>query len=406
MDENLSHHVMMKLEKIKYADIVIGIKDLSDNVSIEHVVKAIAIGFARHFPELKAVIVKSSDKNDRSFLGTDPYEDRELNFINSPVIPLHRIILEEEYDGKEFLRQIFYMSDILNSTACLIIGGDVECITPSWIDALAGPVIKNEYDYVCPVYNSHRYDYNINSNIIHPVIKGLYNISLCYPGGRDFALSVDLARTYLEKDVWDRDDQDMDIWMINTAIGEGFEIAEAFLGPKYHDYGQSLEDMEEDLKNTMTGIFNLMDIYKDTWSNISDDSPKEVLRFGFPVKFTPEPPSLNKEEILSRARELFVKYSSSIEKILSEENYKKIYPEKCSIDNKLWAGIVMDYLLYFSTSPNEFIDTIIPLYFFRIATLMEEGENLSDMEFEKNLELLCNEFSKKKQYLSEKWEEN
>jgi uncharacterized protein (UPF0248 family) len=396
----------MKLEKIKYADVVIGIMDLTENVSIDNVVKAISTGFARYLPELKPLIVKSGGKDSQVFLNTDPYEERELNFISGAVIPLHRILLEEENDRKEFLRQVFYMSDILNSSACVILGGDLECITPSWIETLLNPVIKSEYDFVCPFYRCHRYDCNINNNLIYPVVKGLYNISLRYPAGGDYAISIDLVRTYLEKDVWLRDDVNMDIWMINTAVGEGFEIAEAFLGPKYHDFGHSLADMENNFKNIISTVFNLMDIYKDIWSNMSDDKAKEVLRFGFSCNFMPKVACLNKEELILKGKEYFKKYDSSIKNILSEENYKKISTKKHSVDKELWARIVIDYLLYFNSSSHELIDTIIPFYLFRLATMMEESIDLSDMEFEKNLELLCNKFSEKRGYLSEKWEEN
>ena len=101
----LSREIMKRLDIIQDADIIIAI-DSNGKYEIYNL-EVIAAGLAKYFPDLKTVIVKKSDNKvmDTDFLTFDPYSKRELNFIYTPFIPVHKILLtyEEQMDRKKFL---------------------------------------------------------------------------------------------------------------------------------------------------------------------------------------------------------------------------------------------------------------------------------------------------------------
>ena len=198
----LSRDIIKKLEIIREADIIVGITDLHDDTSVARVIKAISFGLAKYFPDQKALIIKSGGKDDELFRNLDIYEDRELNFIYTSFMPVHRLIIEQNTERDNFLKGIFYASDMLNASACMILRGDLQSINPEWVEGLLTPVIKGDYDYISPVYVIHQNDGLINNNLVYPLIRSLFGTAIRYPGAGDYAMSADLARSFLEKELW------------------------------------------------------------------------------------------------------------------------------------------------------------------------------------------------------------
>ncbi len=396
----LSRDMMMKLEIIREADIIVGITDLHEDTSVARVLKAVSFGLAKYFPDQKALIIKSGGKDDGIFSNLDIYEDRELNFIHTPFMPVHRLITDQNMERNNFLKGLFYASDMLNASACMILRGDLRSINPEWIEGLLSPVIKGDYDYISPLYIIHQNDGLINDNLVYPLIRSLFGTDIRYPGAGDYAMSADLARSFLEKELWD---MDIDTWVAIAAAGEGFEIGQVFLGNKYIEKFDKIQDMKQKFIKTSGTLFHLMKIYREVWTNCEEE--KHLTNFGYHYKISPSPVSLNKNEIIAEGEKSFKEYRSSIKKILSHDTFNTVeqifssqHTSSCPAD--LWVRILLEYASYISLHGEEPSKSIVPLFFLRISSLIEDRE-MSPDEVQNRLNSDYNLFIKMKDFLIE-----
>ena len=76
-------------------------------------------------------------------------------------------------------------------------------ITSDWIHYLVDPVFTKGYQFVAPVYLRHKYDGTITNNIVYNLTRALYGKRIRQPIGGDFAFSRDVARFYVDQNVWD-----------------------------------------------------------------------------------------------------------------------------------------------------------------------------------------------------------
>jgi hypothetical protein len=401
----LSRDIMMKLDIIREADIIVGITDLYEDTSIAKVLKAVSLGLAKYFPDQKALVIKSEGKSedDRLFCNLDIYEDRELNFIYTPFIPVHRLIIEKNIEKGNFLKGLFYASDMLNASACMILRGDLQGINPEWIEGLLTPVIKGDYDYISPVYVIHQNDGLINDNLVYPLIRSLFGTDIRYPGAGDYALSTDLARSFLEKDLWNMD-IDIDTWVATTAAVEGFETGQAFLGNKYLDKFDTIKDMGQKFTKNSETLFHLMKIYREIWANCEEE--KYLTNFGYHYKISPSPVCLNKDEIITEGEKSFKEYRSVIKKILSKDTFDLVehvlsYPgDGKSFPADLWIKVLFEYISYLSLHGEDYklSKSIVPLFFLRISSLIEDRE-ISPDQVQNRINSECNLFIKMKDSL-------
>ena len=161
----LTPKTLEHVEKIKKADIVVGIPSFNTEKTIGHVLKAVRLGLTKYFPRIKSVIVNSdcgSTDATRKIVRNNlaDYEELETILIAHELHPftrsLHTPISEmvttfrgTPWKGKAF-RRIFDIADELKAKAVVVVDSDLRSITPEWIQLLAGPIMFKEYDYVAP----------------------------------------------------------------------------------------------------------------------------------------------------------------------------------------------------------------------------------------------------------------
>lgn len=408
-DNLLPDNIMMKLDKIQEADIVIGLDKITSPVS--QVIDAISLGLAKYFPELKSVIIKRKDDDDKKeeiFLNKDPYENRELNFIYNPFIPIHRILMEKENSRNrtDFIQSVYKIGDILDCDACIILSGNLDTIGPEWIELLLTPIIKGSYDYNLPEYVSSKYDFIITKTLVYPLFKSLFNIKLSCPGGEDFAVSIDLARIFLEKNIWDSK-MNIDVSMLITAAGEGFEMSQSFLGGKIQEKEYDLNEIGNKFVSILKAFLDLMFIYKESWSYYS--KIKEIKTFGFHNSSYPDSLELNITALLPESKKEYEKHYEIIKEILEENVLRELQDALIGVNNKcpvitdeLWVKIITDYINYFTGEIREysFIKSIIPLYLFRYMYFIEEISQGADVS--EKISDLCKKFETIKEVLSKK----
>jgi glucosylglycerate synthase len=404
--------------EIDQADILVGVPSFNNAGTIEHVIRAVNAGFAKYFPECKAIIVNSdggSTDGTPEIVRRAGIDNYRTLLTRHPLHPVHKIITP--YDGipgkGSALRTVFKIAMETGVKACAVVDADLRSITPEWIELLITPILNEGYDFVAPLYHRHKYDGTITNSIVYPLTRALYGQRVRQPIGGDFGFSGRLAEHYLTHEVWHSDVArfGIDIWMITTAITGGYKICQSFLGAKIHDAKDPGVDLSAMLTQVVSSVFSLMETHHDDWVKVRGS--QDVPLFGFEYTVGLEPIQVNVERMIDKFHAGVDELSSIWEEVLNEETRHEINQlralntERFYLPTNLWVRAIYDFATAWQKKVihrEHLLKSLTPLYLARVASFVRETADADAKTVEKLLEKLCLKFEEFKPYLIERWE--
>ena len=395
----LASNVRRDIEKIKPADILIGIPSYNNEKTIFRVLRTVEKGLDKYFPNTPAaVMVSDGDSLDRTLdIAFDKFRPKRVKKICTTY---------RGTSGKGMaLRAIMEASRILRAKVLMLFDADLRSITPEWVRDIGRPLLLNKYDFITPYYVRDYRDGTITNLITYPLTRALYGLRLRQPIGGDFGMRAPLVRYFLDWAYWDHDVSrfGIDIWMTTIAVNESFRIAQCFLGVKEHD-SRRPEQLGPMFRQVLSTCFKLTERYCHKWEMI--DGSREVPFANRP--FQVPPPRLNIEK-----GDYFRKYLISAshlmkiwENILTRATLAKVKTasKKKKFPADLWARIVYDFAcVYHSWEKDRFklIGLITPFYYARLDSLLKECEAGNPAEA---VSAQAEAFEKDKKYLIKNWE--
>ena len=399
------------------ADIVIGIPSYNNARTIGHVVRAVQAGLAKYFPDRKAALVNSdggSRDGTMDVVRSTRIEDQASILVHHRSDPVP--IIATPYEGipgkGSAFKAIFEIADALKAKACAVVDSDLRSITPEWVELLLKPVLREEAEFVAPLYHRHKYDGTITNSIVYPLTRALYGKRVRQPIGGDFGFSGSLARFYLSKDVWETDVArfGIDIWMTTTAVANGFAVSQSFLGAKIHDTKDPGADLSAMLYQVVSATFGLMEAYPEVWRNAHGSEP--VRTYGFQYAVGLEQVNVNVERMLGIFREGLRGLRDIWAAVLGHGDLGEVESlgirasDAFRFPRSLWSRIIYDYALAYHRKklPAEhLIKSLTPLYLGRTASFVLEMRDADQSGAEEEIERLCEEFEKSKDYLLNNW---
>ena len=376
------------IDQVRSADVIVGIPSYQNASTIGHVVKVAGQGLAKCFPGAKTAIVNS---DGGSLDGT-----REV-VLNTPV-PDGVPVLATEYQGMSgkgsAFRAIFEIVAALGAKACVVVDSDLRSITPEWIDRLGGPILREGFGYVAPLYIRHKHDGTITNNITYPMTRMLYGLDVRQPIGGDFGFSGDLAQWWLAQDVWDTDAAryGIDIWMTTTAIAEGFPVGQAGLGLKIHDAKDPAASLGPMFSQVVGTLFSLMKRYAGRWPQVH--SVQTVPLVGELPQGEPGHVPVTLSTMIAKLRDGFWKHADTLSRVLAPDRFYALRDmaalddESFTFPSESWARIVFDFAIACRNQalPAERImEAMVPLYYGRTAGLVREAVGMDSAEFERRV---------------------
>jgi glycosyltransferase involved in cell wall biosynthesis len=380
----LQPSVAERVQALGRVDLLVGIPSFNNARTVGHVVRAVVAGFAKYFPDRRAVIVNSDGGStdgtpavvasaDLSSLGAILAEHR--------LAPVHRILTPYHgIPGKgSAFRTIFAIAERLGARACAVVDSDLRSITPEWIELLLGPILLDRCDFVAPLYLRHKYDGTITNSIVYPLTRSLYGKEVRQPIGGDFGFSGTLASHYLTKPVWDTlvARFGIDIWMTTTAIADGFRVAQAFLGAKLHDAKDPGADLAGMFVQVVGSVFDLMATYERRWLAVEGAEP--VPLFGFPHGVGLDPVPVNVDRMLRVFRQgnrdladvwraaLRPEARAAVAALAADPGGTFRFPDD------LWVDVVHDFALAYRhrvIPADQLLASLVPLYLGRTASFV------------------------------------
>ena len=405
----LRDHARKTIEKLRYADIVIGIPSYYSGSSIVHVIQTIAAGLERHYPNEKAVILVAdggSTDDSREIANREQIHSYNIEKI---------VTIYRGLPGKgSGLRAAFEVAIFLKAKAVAIFDSDLVSITPEWVKNVLDPVFDG-YDFVAPYYRRYKLDGTITNTMAFNLTRALYGYRIRQPIGGDFGISQRLAKYYFDQDVWETDVArfGIDIWMTTTAIVGGFKLCQARLGIKVHGEKDPGADLGPMFRQVVGTIFQLMETNQEHWQKVRQS--KDVPLLGEEPEQEPTPFDIDQEGLIDYFRMGYTNFSGVWQRIVEERDLGVIrglvsikHREDFHLPVETWVRIVYRYARYFHASPRQrfkILDTMIPLYYARVASLINEVRDKNLEESEQLFEAHAAAFENMKDYLINLWEE-
>jgi hypothetical protein len=385
------------LSRVGSADLLVGIPSFNNAATVGHVARTVAAGLRKYFPDSSPVIVNadggSKDGTSEAIAtSTDGLPTITGAYVGPPG------------KGSAF-RAIFEVATQLGVEACAVVDSDLRSITPEWIARLISPVKGGTADYVTPLYARHKFDGTITNNVAYPLTRALYGLRLRQPIGGEFGFSPELARDFLEgaalggSDVWQTDVArfGIDIYMTTTALVRDKVVVQAFLGAKIHDPKDPGADLAPMFTQVTSTLFRLAVANPERWRGVRGSKPADIVGSIEPV----EPEAVNASVTILQEKYAAgrTEHQGTWAEILST-------PVPDRVDDAAWARIVYDFLVASKKLPVEtqrYVGALVPLYFARVASFIEEARDLDTEKAEALVERQAAVFEALKPELIARW---
>lgn len=406
-----------RIDEIGATDILVGIPSYNNADTVGHVVRAVGVGLAKHFPGCRAVLVNSdggSSDGTPDIVARTVVDFQHL-FIGDQQSILHRIVTPYHgIPGKgSAFRTIFEIARRLKAKACAVVDADLRSISPEWIELLLRPIMDEHYDYVAPYYLRHKYDGTITNSLAYPLTRALYGHRIRQPIGGEFGFSGALASHYLEQHVWESEVArfGIDIWMTTEALVSGARVCQSFLGAKIHNPKDPAADLSGMLMQVVGALFAAMERHEQSWTSL--EGSRQVPIFGFPYEVGVEPVHVNLERMVSHYRQGLTDLQPIWRQILAQDTFEQLHRlQEASnsdslISDELWVRVVYDAAAAYHKRllpRDHLLRSLTPLYLGRTASFVHATQGLTSREAEVKIEALCDTFERLKPYLIQQWQ--
>jgi len=396
-----------RIENLRDTDIVIGIPSYFSGAAIEHVLKTVVSGLKVHFARHKALVVVfdgGSTDDTREIARAVTADDFNIELI----VSIYRGI-----PGKgSSLRAVFEVARFLKAKAVAVFDSDLKSITPEWVKNILDPIFEG-YDFVAPDYYRYKFDGTITNTIAYNLTRALYGVKIRQPIGGDFGVSSYLVRHYLDQDVWETDVArfGIDIWMTTTAIINKFRICQARLGAKIHGEKDPGADLSPMFRQVVGTIFMLMESHRNYWAAIKGS--QDVPTFGQYCDTTIKPFDIDQDVLIDYFKTGHANFGGVWERIVPQDDQHVINVlASCQDKTKFvfpiqsWVRIVYAYAQAFHATPRQkfkLIDTLVPLYNARVASLINDLRDKSMEDAEQYFDEQARIFEDLKDYLNAIW---
>jgi glycosyltransferase involved in cell wall biosynthesis len=392
-----------QVEQLGNADIVVGIPAYYSDESLPHVIRIVAEGLSHFYPEKKAlIIVADGGSTDDTREVANSVENHHFNI--DVLVTIYRGIPGK---GSAF-RAIFEAAKYLQASAVALFDSDLKSIQPGWVRNILDPVL-NGYDFVAPDYSRYKFDGTITNTIAYNLTRALYGVNIRQPIGGDFGMSRMMVSHCLSEDVWDTDIAKfgVDIWLTITAITSSFRVCQAKLGAKIHGEKDPAADLGPMFREVVGTIFSLLGSNQAYLEKVRETVNTPV--FGEAFGEEPESFEVDFAPLVEYFRIGYKNFGSVWANIIDKEDYntvKKLAKTRSmkhfSMPTETWVRIVYRYADHFFRAERQrfkILDTLIPLYNARVASLVLSLQDKNHDEAEEFYDAQARVFEAMRGYL-------
>ncbi|MGH7390796.1 MAG: glycosyltransferase [Candidatus Rokuibacteriota bacterium] len=402
-----------QIERAVPCDIAVALLTYNNAATALAVAAAARAGIAQHCPAARAALVNvdagSSDGTPDSLAAAGlpavcAAHDAPLG--ERARVPFHGV------PGRGgALRQALEIAQRLGARALLVLEADVTSITDAWVGRLLGPVGEQRADLALAAYARHRYDGTITNLLLAPLIRALYGRRLRQPLGGAQALSARLVDHLLLQPPRPWAARDLaDLWIVGTAIADGFAVCEAWVGRRRIESRTRTTDLPAMVAQTLGAVFTVMDRHHDLWLDVRGSEPLPSV--GEPLPLGTEPVAVDVDRMIGALTLGLRDLGPLWEQILAPETLADVLdldaggPARFTFPDDVWARVVYDFALahhYGVAHRDHLLRSLVPLYLGRTAAFVLATRDRDAAATETALDAVGRAFERQKPYLVERW---
>ena len=394
-------------------EIAVGLPTYNNAATVAAVVAAVQAGLRAHFPEATALVINS----DAGSLDRTPEVLAEsgvpvvLTRHEAPsgeraAVPFHGV------PGRDAaLRLTLDVARRVGARVLVVLEADVPSIDAGWIERLVRPAWDEKADLVVPAYARHRYEGTITNLLLAPLVRALFGRRLRQPLGGAYALSARLLEHALEQPGRPTSGRDLlELWLVGTAIADGFALREAWLGPRRVESRTRTTDLPTMVAQSLGALFTLMERYEPLWLAVVGSEPVPALGEAAPLATAPT--AVDVERLVGAFRRGVRDLVQIWELILTPETLGDVLSLEVRdaaayrFADPVWARVVYEFALghhFGVVHGDHLLRSLVPLYLGRTAALVNATQAASAAATEAALERVGAAFERAKPYLVERW---
>jgi hypothetical protein len=402
-----------QIARVGTCDIAVAFLTYNNADTLPGVLAATTRGLAERFPDASAALIVSdagsSDGTRDLFAAAGipaVVATHDAPLPERVAVPFHGV------PGRGAgLRAALGAAQRLGARALLLLEADLVSLGPDWIERLTMPVWQEKADYVAGAYARHRFDGTITNLLIAPLVRALYGRRLRQPLGGQLALSARLVDHLLLHPKWDWTARELaDVWILGTAIADGFAVWEAWLGPRVIRSKTRTADLPAMVSQTLGGVLSVMDRHHDLWRDVRGSEPLPAV--GEATLPGTEPREVDVERMVSAFRLGLRDLTPVWEHVLAPETLGDVLSletddlEHFRFPDDLWARVVYDAALahhYAVIHREHLLRSLVPLYLGRTSAFVLAVRDRNATASEAAAEAVARAFERQKPYLVERW---
>jgi hypothetical protein len=300
----------------------------------------------------------------------------------------------------------------LRAKACAVVSPATASTAPDWIANLLRPALRDNYDFVAPMYSRHKFQGLLARNLLYPMTRALFGRRIRELYSDEWAFSSKLGTFCLGQEVWNEEPvrSRPEAWMGISAMTSDFRCCQVFLGEKPQPSAGSGPDIVEALRQTVGSLFWCLESRQSDW--LGRDGSEPVPTFGPDHAVTTESSDLD----LGHMFEMFKSGVKQLEPVLNSilssgthanvQTIAQLDQQGFRFGTDLWVKVLYDFAASYHRSVinrDHLVQALVPLYRGKICSFLIEHANSSPADMETDSETLCTEFERQKPYLVEKW---
>jgi len=373
------------MPNINSLDLAVGIPSYNEADNIEFVVRQVALGLEKYFPDLNTAIINADN------LSQDGTKEA---FIAADTGPIPKVYLSTpagvKGKGNNF-RNLFNYLLPYHPKAVVVVDADLRSIRPEWVRYLGRTVFKG-FDFVTPLYCRNEYDGTITNQLCYPLLYSVLGRDIRQPIGGDFAFSGRLLEHWMRQD-WDENvlQYGVDIFMTSEAVLSGFSLAQVALGAKIHK--PSAPKLGKMFTQVVDTLFRQLSV--SSWKrHMQRPQAPPVIAYNKRLGERPQSLSIDYKALKDKAQKEFSTHQALVLEILPQElgsEIEAMFQRKTlRISAAAWAEIVYSFLAAYAAQPDRdqqlrIVEALKPLYFARTVSFIWETLELDHVDSEKKL---------------------
>jgi hypothetical protein len=407
LDTVLSPDDAAVVEALGPVDALVAVTALNQSRTAPAVVDAVTAGLAQGFPERKvAALFIDGGSQDGSL---EAVAGRPAGASSGPVAMIR--IAGRPGRGRAVVAGLA-AARRAGARAVMVVDAGLVSIAPRWVEALLGPALQGEADYVSPIYARAPTEGTLTTNLLAPLVRSLFGQRLQEPLGGCVGVSAGLLETLPAAEEWDEEStgQGAEIRLLGEALARRHALLEVHLGRKQLDPGAAPSDLGRTVVDAVGPLFRLMERHAIEWQEVRGSA--SLTQRGGPGLEAPTGGDVQTDRMV-RAFHLGLKDLLPVwEQILVDETLAQLYPlgllgaDEFRFPPLLWARVASDFAVahHERRLPRDhLLRALTPLYLGRVAGFVLETQGGSPPRVAEALERVCLAFEAEKAALSARW---